>query len=193
MQEIWKNVQGYEGLYEVSNIGRIRSIPRKGSFKNKHILKQVKNRCGYLMVHLCKNNKGKTVAVHRIVATTFLKNSQNKRDVNHIDGNKENNSVLNLEWTTHKENMKHARKHKLIPISDKVIEQGRTIGKKYGKTNGRKRAKKVIQYNKSNEVLNIWDSLTEASKNVKISISEISRCCNNKKEYAGGYKWNFIN
>lgn len=191
MEEIWKNVVDYEGLYEVSNLGQVRSMPRKGTFRDKHILRQAKNNNGYPMVHLFKNGKGKAIAVHRIVAKTFLKNPLNKRDVNHIDGNKENNNISNLEWTTHTENMKHARKHNLIAISNNVINQGKKIGKKYGKKNGKKRAKKVIQY-KDNNILNVWNSLTEANKNTNVAISEISRCCNNKKAYAGGYQWSFL-
>ena len=87
--------------------------------------------------------------------------------------------------------MKHARKHNLIAISNNVINQGRKIGKKYGEKNGKKRAKKVIQY-KDNNILNVWNSLTEANKNTNVAISEISRCCNNKKAYAGGYQWSFL-
>lgn len=192
MEELWKDIKGYEGLYEISNLGQVRSIPRKGTFKYKHILKTKKNKSGYLMVHLFKNGKGKAFTVHRLVAKTFLEKSLNKQDVNHIDGNKENNYVSNLEWMTHKENMKHARKNNLIEISDNVINQGRKIGRKYGKLNGKKRAKKVIQY-KENNILKVWNSLTEANKHTNVAVSGISKCCHNKRMCAGGYKWSFLN
>lgn len=183
MEEIWKDIKGYEGLYQVSNFGKIKSIPRHGTRKNMHIISQNYNRCGYKIVNLYKNAKGKTKTVHRIVAETFMKNTLNKEDINHIDGNKDNNNVTNLEWTSHKENMKHARKNHLINISDKVIEQGRKIGKT--------RAKKILQIEKYS-IIKQWNSMTEASKATGISISEISLCCNNKKKSVGGYEWKFV-
>ncbi|MGN1269386.1 MAG: NUMOD4 domain-containing protein [Clostridia bacterium] len=184
MEEVWKDIKGYEGLYQVSNLGRIKSIPRHGTRKNIHIISQRHNKCGYKIVNLYKNAKGKAKTVHRIVAETFIENPLSKEDINHIDGNKENNNVTNLEWTSHKENMRHARKNNLIKISNKVIEQGRKIGKT--------RAKKVAQINNCNRTIKEWNSITEANRATGISISNISLCCTGKKEQAGGYKWKFI-
>lgn len=89
--------------------------------------------------------------------------------------------------------MEHARNNNLIKVTENVIKQGKFIGKKYGKQNGKKRAKKVSQIDINNKVLKQWNSITEANKYTGISISGISRCCNNKKEKAGGYRWKFVN
>lgn len=110
MREIWKDVQGYEGQYQVSNLGRVKSIKRKlanGRTVTEKILNsssKKKTQDGYLMVALA----GKTFRVNRLVATAFIPNPDNKTVVNHIDGNKENNKADNLEWATISENMLHA-------------------------------------------------------------------------------------
>lgn len=191
MQEIWKNVKNYEGLYQVSNLGKIKTLQRRGATTK--IIKPKKNSNGYLIVGLHKNGIRKEVAIQRLVAIAFIKNLEEKPEVNHIDGNKENNNVFNLEWVTHKENMEHARNNNLIKVTENVIKQGKFIGKKYGKQNGKKRAKKVSQIDINNKVLKQWNSITEANKYTGISISGISRCCNNKKEKARGYRWKFVN
>lgn len=126
-----------------------------------------------------------------MVAINFLENKDNYPEVNHIDGNKKNNNITNLEWVTHKENMLHARKNKLIAITERVINHGKFIGKKYGTTNGKKRAKEVSQYSENGKLINTYKSLTKAYQNTGICISQISKCCNNKQKYAGGYIWIF--
>ena len=109
MKEIWKDVVGYEGLYKVSNLGNVFSIPRQGTHsKEKYFLKKNKDRKGYLHVTLFKKCKSFNTGVHRLVAEAFIPNPKNKPQVNHIDGNKENNCVNNLEWVTNEENMQHS-------------------------------------------------------------------------------------
>jgi hypothetical protein len=120
MIEKWKDVVGYEGLYSVSNLGRIKSLDkviyynRGGNSlsmkKSVRILKQNKTRDGYFGVCLFKDSKRKYVRVHRVVAETFIKNPKNKPYINHKDGNKLNNYVNNLEWVTGSENILHALK-----------------------------------------------------------------------------------
>lgn len=114
MQEIWKDVRGYEGLYQVSNLGRVKSLERQVKLRQytKNLpeknMKLTLNKRGYLYVHLCKNGKYQGYRVHRLVAMAFIPNPHNKPQVNHIDRNVLNNSVDNLEWCTNAENMKHA-------------------------------------------------------------------------------------
>ena len=115
-EEIWKDVKGYEGVYRVSSFGRVRSLDRVSSIGRKlkgKVLKQKVTK-GYNMVSLSKdgNPKGKTVS--RLVAKTFIPNPENKPEVNHIDENKQNNHVDNLEWVTAKENANHGTRKERI-------------------------------------------------------------------------------
>lgn len=122
MKEIWKDIPGYEGLYQVSNLGRVKRLEYKrennliktmSTFKE-HILKPAKQTSGYMYIVLCKNNKTKGFRVHRLVAEAFISNPYNLPQVNHIDANKSNNNVNNLEWCSRSENMQHAYSHNLI-------------------------------------------------------------------------------
>ena len=100
--EIWKDIPNYEGLYQVSNLGNIKSL-----FRYKKILKPIKNTLGYLKVSLYKNKKIKVFSIHRLVAETFIPNPNNLPEINHKDGNKGNNNVENLEWCTRQQNILH--------------------------------------------------------------------------------------
>ena len=107
MDEEWKDILGYENMYQVSNLGRIRSLPRK-FHPRLLILKPRLDRYGYLQVVLSKNCILKNFTIHKLVATHFLKNNLiHKTEVNHISGDKTNNSIDNLEWVTRCENMRH--------------------------------------------------------------------------------------
>jgi hypothetical protein len=107
--EIWKSIKGYEGIYEISNYGRVSSLPRKYLPKGK-ILDYGVNNIGYPRVNLCKNGKVKPYLVHRIIAKAFIPNPNNKPQINHINGIKTDNRLENLEWTTQSENVIHAYK-----------------------------------------------------------------------------------
>ena len=109
MEEIWKDIEGYEGLYKVSNLGRIYSSYGQNKETCKlPILRGSISSHGYRIVGLTKNKHVKSFFIHRLVAKAFIPNPENKPDINHIDGNKENNNINNLEWCTKSENTKHA-------------------------------------------------------------------------------------
>ncbi len=178
MKEIWKDIKGYEGLYQISNLGRIKSLPKINGYKfqKELIRKNELGTNGYLIIVLNKNSKHHSYSIHRLVAQAFIPNPKDKPQVNHKDGNKLNNNVENLEWTTRSENQKHAYKlgllkpYPLMPI---------------------KRMKKVNQYTLQGKLITNFNSIKEASKTTNISITSISQCCNNKQKTAGKYIWKF--
>lgn len=143
MNEVWKDVVGYEGFYEVSDMGNVR---RKG--KNK-VLKSRIHRDGYRILVLCVDCKGRSFQVHRLVASAFIANRKDKEQVNHKNGIKHDNRVSNLEWATRSENTIHAYKMKLIKrVSNSKLDEfdARDIKFNCGK-NGLSRAHFAEKYN----------------------------------------------
>lgn len=164
MEEIWKDVKGYEGLYQVSNLGKVKSLPKVGSVKE-NILKNFIKDQGYLAVTVSKNDKRKTYLNHRLLAISFIPNPENKLEVNHKNGIKDDNRVDNLEWCTHSENIKHAYDNNLL-ISRK--------GESHHNT-------KLSDQNIS-EILNNYSSKSqlELSKIYKVSRRQINNIINKK-------------
>lgn len=133
MEEIWKDIAGYKGFYQVSNLGRIKSLCRK-TLNSKGVYHTVGGRImapkkdpnGYLSIILSKNQVTKQERIHRLVALAFIDNPENKDLVNHMDGNKRNNVVTNLEWVTHSQNHKHAFRTGLrVPTDTSGSKNGR--------------------------------------------------------------------
>ena len=167
MTEIWRSIKGYSG-YEVSNLGRVRSF----KFNKVRIKGLITNKLtGYITVYLHKHNKMKNIAVHRLVAMAFIPNPENKPQVNHIDGDKTNNKVDNLEWCTSSENQKHANRTGLRDYE-------------YCK-------KAVSQYSKTGEFIASYNSTLEAEKVTGVYHSHISRCCKGKSKIACGFVWKY--
>lgn len=137
--EVWKPVKGYEQLYEVSNLGRVRSCANKTTFSMKHgkrtwkqrILKQKSDKQSYKRVTLYKDKKQKTFLVHRLVAEAFLPNPENKPIINHKDGNPPNNEWTNLEWCTYRDNLMHAFANKMNKNPVQVTLKNKKTGKEY--------------------------------------------------------------
>ena len=163
--ELWKQIKGYEDLYQISSFGRVKSMHKK-PYK---ILKSTL-RGEYMGIQLNKNNKGKTFSVHRLVALTFLKDNDTIKIVNHKDCNKLNNNILNLEWVTHKENRKHAETNNLF--TPKCI--------------------KVSQFSKDKKTLiKTFNSIKEAMESTGISDAKICMVCKGKRNHAGEYFWKY--
>lgn len=181
MKEIWKNVVGYEGLYKVSNLGNVLSIPRQGTHsKKEYLLTKTKTKKGYLNVTLLKKCKPFYTGVHRLVAQAFIPNPQDKPQVNHIDGNKENNCVNNLEWVTNEENMQHSWKTGLRSINKSY---------KYGKNNAL--SIKVNQYSLSGDFIKTWYCIKDIERELGFDNRNICACCRHKKNIAYGYIWRY--
>lgn len=148
MKETWKPIPNYEGYYEASSLGRIRSVPRFGTKKNGSILKPNVKKSGYVNILLSKNNVHKTWRLHRLIAQAFIPNPENKPQVNHKNGDKSDNRVDNLEWVTVSENMRHKfevlgykmPQGKGRPImcveTGEVFEHIKDAERKYGKSYG---------------------------------------------------------
>lgn len=187
--EIWKDVVGYENIYMVSNFGRIKSNGREvfkpSSLNNTYRIKtskKISSHCftttGYHQVGIMR----KSHYVHRLVAIAFLDNPLNKETVNHIDGNKSNNNLNNLEWATRKENSIHA--------FTKGLNQ-KTWGGKGGTRHYR--AKKVYQYDLDNNFIREYETLT-TTKVYGFNMFCVANVCNEKMRYKThkNYKWSYI-
>ena len=159
--ETFVKIEGFEN-YEVSNLGKVRNI------KSGRILKPVLGRGGYLKHGLSGHNKRKFLLLHRIIAIAFIDNPEENPCVNHIDENKTNNDLSNLEWCTVRENNIHGTRTK---------------------RGAEKRSKKVIQLDLNDNVLNEFESMEQAEQETGIDASSISRCCNGKRKSAGRFKW----
>ena len=164
--EIWCPIKGYEGLYEVSDKGRVRSL----KFGKERILKTGRNQQGYLVVCLCKNGERETYRIHRLVAKTFIHNPDNLPEVNHKDEDKENNSVHNLEWCDRKYNINFGTRNKRI---------------------SEKHLKPILQYTKSGEFVKEWRSAMDVQRNIGYLQNNISSCCNGKCKSSNGFIWKF--
>jgi hypothetical protein len=185
--EIWKPINklkiDYTGLYEISSWGRVKSLGRITPDNRKikeRILKPRLDKYGYQYVNLSKNNKRKTLKIHRLVTLQFINNFKNFPEVNHKDGNKLNNYYENLEWCTAKINQRHAWK---IGLKENVRSSTSKIGKKYALINNKKyKSKKVY----CPELQKEFNSISNAAKFLNVSASGISACC--KGEYKYAYK-----
>lgn len=172
--EEWRNIDEYEGLYQISNYGRVKSTQyHNGTYER--ILKPSKHTDGYPLVNFCKNRQKKWYLVHRLVAQAFIPNPNNLPCVNHKDECKTNNNVDNLEWCTRKYNSNYGT----------AIQ--RTVEKKInGKT-----SKKVYQYTLDGEFVSEYPSTHEVERQLGYANQNINRCCRGKRPTAYGYIWKY--
>ena len=164
MEEVWKDVKGYEGLYQVSSLGRVRNVTTT------RILKQAKHHGGYMLVRLSKNGKAHTCTVHRLAAQSFISNPENKPQVNHIDENKTNNNVSNLEWVTSKENINHGTRTERQIYTQRIIQKSRPV---------------IC----SNGV--IYRSTREASRLLGLDNSSLNKVLKGKRKTVGGFTFKY--
>lgn len=164
IEEIWKDIKGYEGLYQVSNLGRVKSF--KGV--SERILKPQFDNKGYTHVHLCKNSRRTQVTVHRLVAEAFIQNKENKPQVNHIDEDKTNNMVSNLEWMTANENNNHGTR------------TARTL-------------KPIVGIDIANGETNSYSSVNQCAESLGLWGQNISAVLNNRLRQTGGYIFKYAN
>ena len=166
-KELWRDIVGYEGLYQVSNLGRVRTMPRA---KVKPGIMRLENNKGYYRISLSKNGISKHFIVHRLVAQTFIDNPNNYREINHINENPLDNRVENLEWCTHIYNLMYGTRRQRVSM---------------------KESKKVNQYDLNGNYIRTHDSLHLAADYVNGQASGICHCCKGKKHTAYGYMWRY--
>lgn len=169
-KEVWRDIEGYEGLYQVSSEGRVKSLKRKMR-KNERILKPTYDGRGRLYVDLCAGGKRKRHKVHRLVCQAFHENPDNKPEVNHINENASDNRACNLEWCTRIENVNH-----------------RTRTERAAKA----QSKPVAQYAQDGELIKIWPSVRETERQTGFRHGYISLAANGKCKQAYGFIWKYV-
>ena len=166
INEIWRDISGYEGIYQVSSLGRIKSMDRvdcDNRHRKERILKPRKNSKGYLMVCLCKDGKKKMYKVHKLVSNTFLPNPNKLETINHINEIKTDNRVDNLEWMTNKDNVRYSQ------------------------------AVSVNQFTFDGRFIRTWDCIMEVEYQLGFNHTNICQCCKGKLKSAYGYQWFYSN
>lgn len=178
--ERWKDIDGFEGYYQVSDTGRVRSLDRVvtttrygkplSMARKGKVLRSTVGRDGYPSIQIYKESEYYTFKIHRLVAKAFVENPDSLPEVNHIDGNKKNNNAENLEWCTRKHNIRHAFKNGLIDPKNRSCNR------------------KSVR--RSDGV--IFRSLTEAAKESGTHVSDVSMCCHGTLAHTGGYGFEFV-
>lgn len=191
MCENWKDIVGFEGLYMVSDLGRVKSLEKyvrngENSYRiiPEKILTNKKKKHGYMFIGLYKDKKPKYYHIHRLVADAFLDNPLNKEQVNHKNGVRDDNKLSNLEWTTCSENHQHA---------SKILKRKYTSGTLNKFSENNKLSIKVDQYSKDGVFIKTWNCIKDVERELGIDNSTISGCCKKKYGYksAGGFLWEY--
>lgn len=178
--EEWKDIKGFEKVYQISNYGRLKSLERLAKIKNgyrkvkERILKPSIGTCGYFQYPLKYNGKKKTILIHIEVAKCFIENKNGFKEVNHKDEKKLNNFVENLEWCDRKYNNIYGKRKE-----NEIKTQQNTHPSR----------KKIQQFNKNGDLIAVYQSEREAERYTKILHNNISNCVKGKRKTAGGYIW----
>ena len=186
-QEIWKDIKGFEGIYQISSLGRVRSLDRWVNSKNEsnklvkgRILTPVYDKDGYTMVTLSSHGEHLKCKVHRLVCSAFIPNPENKPQVDHINAIKNDNRVENLRWCTSKENSNNPITLEKLPRYWKDA---------FGNENPN--SKTIIQFSLDGELVRKWDCIRDASNHTGANYTSISQVLNGKLKQAGGYFWKY--
>ena len=173
-KEIWRDVKGYEGLYQVSSDGRVKSLGRKDRFGRvikERILEPAVTHNGYLRVGLHVDGKRKMLRVHRLVCEAFHENPDNKSEVNHVNENKTDNRACNLEWSTRTENCNHGSRNERV---------AKALSKPIG------------QFSLDGKLIKVWQSACEARKQTGFDQGYVGAVARGKFKQAYGYIWKYI-
>lgn len=191
MEEIWKNIEGYEGIYMISNLGRVLSLRKeevviskyRGTYKRikkEKILKNTIFSNGYCVVCLFSNGVSKKFLVHKLVAKAFIPNEKGLKEIDHINTRRDDNRVDNLRWVTRSENHLNPitkKRHKRIALENNSISNITRI------------TKRVIQMSLEYKYIKTFNSVTEAANSIDSHTTDISACCKNKRFSCKGYVW----
>jgi hypothetical protein len=178
MNEIWKEIKEYEGMYEISNLGRVKSLSRviynrwgTTISREKILIPSIDNN-GYAHTSLTKNKKKKTFPIHRLVAINFISNPHNLPEVNHKkEFEKSNNCIENLEWCTHEYNTNYGTRNERHHTSLR---------------------KPIYQLDKNNNLIKRWDYIKQVTQELKFDSSSITKCCKGKSKTYKGFKWSYV-
>ena len=177
--EVWKDICGYEGLYQVSNLGRVRSLHYRNTDEVRELFLKPHNR-GYLQVELHKNGDRKMFTVHRLVAIAFVEGFSEDREVNHIDENKHNNRADNLEWMSTSENVRYSISHR------KKVKT-----RQYPKFRPRSDNRAVVQISLDGRLIKRWNSTIEVKERLGYNDWSIKQCCRGNRRTAYGCMWRY--
>ena len=182
MKEVYKDIIGYDGKYKISNLGNVMSMNYRGNTKKPKVLTPIKHHLGYLLVHLVDgNNKVRIKMIHTLVAEAFIPNPEGKKFVNHIDGNKQNNAVTNLEWATSKENMNHAIRTGLRNPHKNNHPHGKDVVN----------SKAILQYTKDGTLVKRWECISDAARAVECNPCSIINNASGRTKSTHGFVWKY--